>query len=655
MFDYEWATVQHNVNCRLARAVVVPDAIPPERLERYGAKRQGARVRGPQGGVLPGGLRARPRACSSELGLDPSTADRRGAHAAGGVALPPLRERSVRAACCERLREAAAADGVQPVVLPRVDSQRRELAGVPGFVVPEHAIDAQSLIAYADLVISAGGTMNREAVALGTPVYTTFEGRLGAVDERLIEEGRLRKLGGSGGARFEQARAGTRPQPPIGPPRRASAPRPAGSGGPVAEPAERLSSPYNRAECADGSARRPFPYTDTRCPSSRWTGCWSRSRTTSPSQLRFDNGAAAARAAARLSAAAANGRSGGCWAGSLVVLVLARVYQRRWRYAGQRDYEAILRAVVLIVAAERRRDRGARARCTVTRHGITVGGRCCRSAWWCCSSCCACCSCAACGCVARALYERRPLAAFRGGRKGERSVLIVGAGDGGRLVLREIVRNRGLGLQPVGFLDDDPRKRGLRIDGVKVRGNTEAGAAACARRDRARRGDHRDSLRPGVHTCARRARVPLARHPGADAADRVRAAADQRRGHARAADARGARRGRARARAGADGARAGGCLSGRGDGARDRRGRLDRRGAVPSDRARGAAPDRAGGPRRGQPVPDPARARRTSATCRRRCSPRCWRIARKRSACARSSPSTARRSCSMRPPTSTSG
>ena len=61
-------------------------------------------------------------------------------------------------------------------------------------MVPERAIDAQSLIAYADLVVSAGGTMNREAVALGTPVWTTFEGRLGAVDERLIAEGRLRHL-----------------------------------------------------------------------------------------------------------------------------------------------------------------------------------------------------------------------------------------------------------------------------------------------------------------------------------------------------------------------------------------------------------------------------------------------------------------------------
>ena len=72
--------------------------------------------------------------------------------------------------------------------------------GVPSatasrFIVPEQAIDAQSLIAYADLVVSAGGTMNREAVALGTPVWTTFQGRLGAVDERLIAEGRLRTLG----------------------------------------------------------------------------------------------------------------------------------------------------------------------------------------------------------------------------------------------------------------------------------------------------------------------------------------------------------------------------------------------------------------------------------------------------------------------------
>jgi FlaA1/EpsC-like NDP-sugar epimerase len=157
--------------------------------------------------------------------------------------------------------------------------------------------------------------------------------------------------------------------------------------------------------------------------------------------------------------------------GSLIVLVLARVYQRRWRYAGQRDYEAVLRAVVLIVLLS---VAGIEVARPVHRypHGITVAvvlpvGVVTLFFLLCLLF--------LCGVrmLARAIYERRPLAAFRGGGKGERSVLIVGAGDGGRLVLREIVRNRGLGLQPVGFLDDDPRKRGLRIEGVKVRGNTE--------------------------------------------------------------------------------------------------------------------------------------------------------------------------------------
>ncbi|MGO9321992.1 MAG: DUF354 domain-containing protein [Solirubrobacteraceae bacterium] len=192
MFDYEWATVQHNVNCRLARAVVVPDAIPPERLERYGAKGKVRAYEGlkeeyyladfePDDAVL------------DELGLDPD-------RAIVVVRTPPVVslyhrfENDLFARVLRRLAAAAAEQGTQPVVLPRVASQREELSRVPGFVVPEHAVDAQSLIAHADLVISAGGTMNREAVALGTPVYTTFQGRLGAVDERLIEERRLRML-----------------------------------------------------------------------------------------------------------------------------------------------------------------------------------------------------------------------------------------------------------------------------------------------------------------------------------------------------------------------------------------------------------------------------------------------------------------------------
>src|SRR6185503_21329469 len=73
--------------------------------------------------------------------------------------------------------------------------------------------------------------------------------------------------------------------------------------------------------------------------------------------------------------------------------------------------------------------------------------------------------------VVHAIYER-PLRGSRM-RRDARSVLIVGAGDGGRLLLREILRNPELGYRPVGFIDDDPRKLDTRIDrGIRVLGTT---------------------------------------------------------------------------------------------------------------------------------------------------------------------------------------
>lgn len=195
-FDYEWAAVQHHVNCRLADAVVVPDAIPPERLERYGAKGKVHAYAGLKEEYYLFDFEPDP-AVLGELGIDrsrPIVVVR----TPPAVSLYHRFENDLFADVLARLRDAAREEGVQSVVLPRTAPQRAQLSGVAGFTVPERAIDAQSLIAFADLVISAGGTMNREAVALGTPVYTTFEGRLGAVDERLIAEGRLRKLGDVG-------------------------------------------------------------------------------------------------------------------------------------------------------------------------------------------------------------------------------------------------------------------------------------------------------------------------------------------------------------------------------------------------------------------------------------------------------------------------
>jgi hypothetical protein len=195
-FDYEWAAVQHHVNCRLCQAVVVPDAIPSQRLARYGASGKIRAYEGLKEEYYLADFEPDERVLV-ELGLDSQ-------RAIVVVRTPPAVslyhrfENDLFADVLTRLREAAQRDGVQSVVLPRTDGQRQQLSDVPGFIVPERAIDAQSLIAYADLVISAGGTMNREAVALGTPVYTTFEGKLGAVDEQLIAQGRLRKLQSAG-------------------------------------------------------------------------------------------------------------------------------------------------------------------------------------------------------------------------------------------------------------------------------------------------------------------------------------------------------------------------------------------------------------------------------------------------------------------------
>ncbi len=187
MFDYEWATVQHSVNCRLAQRVVVPDVIPPERLYKYGAK-----------GKIHGYAGLKEEYYLSDLVPDVEVLAQLGLKPSEPIAVvrtPPSVslyhrfENDLFAGALRTLREQA-----QTVVLPRVDAQREELKREGGFIVPEQAIDAPSLIAFADLVVSAGGTMNREAVALGTPVVTTFEGKLGAVDEDLIATGRMAQL-----------------------------------------------------------------------------------------------------------------------------------------------------------------------------------------------------------------------------------------------------------------------------------------------------------------------------------------------------------------------------------------------------------------------------------------------------------------------------
>jgi predicted glycosyltransferase len=191
-YDYEFARAQHTLGSRAATRVVAPDAIPQERLDRLGATaRKTRRYPGLKEEYYLSGF-APDTGVLGRLGLDR-------ARVLVVVRTPPevsLYHRHGNPLFADVLERLGRDEAVHAVVLPRTPAQRDALraAALPSLVVPEHAVDAQSLIALADLVVSAGGTMNREAVALGTPVWTTFAGRLGAVDEGLIAEGRLAEL-----------------------------------------------------------------------------------------------------------------------------------------------------------------------------------------------------------------------------------------------------------------------------------------------------------------------------------------------------------------------------------------------------------------------------------------------------------------------------
>jgi predicted glycosyltransferase len=192
MHDYEYAVTQHRIGCRLAKRVMFPDSVPPERLRRFG--------------VTPEKLFPYP-GLKEEYYLydfepDPEALRRLSVDTERVVVIvrpPPdvsLYHRKSNPLFPKVLDRLGRDEGVHAVVLPRTQAQREFIGGLqlPSLIVPEGAVEAQSLVALADLVLSAGGTMNREAAALGTPVYTTYGGRLGGVDEALIRSGRLRPL-----------------------------------------------------------------------------------------------------------------------------------------------------------------------------------------------------------------------------------------------------------------------------------------------------------------------------------------------------------------------------------------------------------------------------------------------------------------------------
>ena len=548
----------------LARAVVVPEAIPPERLDRYGAQRQAAPLRGAEGGVLPGRLRAR-RAVLGELGLDRAGRSWWCARRPRCRSTTASRTRS-SGAVLERLR--GEPDRGAARARP---SSARSCAGSAAFVVPERAVDAQSLVAFADLVVSAGGTMNREAVALGTPVFTTFEGRLGAVDEGLLREGRLRRLedpdagAASRSAREQDARRGSGATPANSsnccsrPPNRVrsliTSSVNARRLGQVGVDACLVALAYYLAYVLRFDAGIPHRYEELLQRHDR---------------VRRGDEARGLRAVRAL----------------LQALALRRPEGLRVDRQGGRGLELRADRASLFLLLARRARPAAR--------GIALDFL-----------------------LTLALRGRRALPGARGrssarcaGRWCERAaseVLIVGAGNGGQQVALELRRNPELSQRADRLRGRRPAQAGHAHRGLQG-ARRDRRPAARARRRRARRGDHRDPLGAGRAAPEGGHRLPRARHPGAHAAHDVRAAlaaASNLMRQVREVQVEDVLGPRARARRD----RPRGRLPARPDGAGHRRRRLDRRRSCAA-RSRAWAPSGSCWWRTPRtPVRDPPRAR----------------------------------------------
>jgi uncharacterized protein len=188
--DFEGATTMHRINFRLANKVMVPAVIPYERLRALGLS--WSRYR-PYPGI-------KEQVSLADFEPDPGVVDALALDAARPIAVlrPPATmslyhrglENTLFGDVLEHLRRSEA----QVVLLPRTPEQAREFAGLAGVTIPARPVDGPSLVYAADLVVSAGGTMNREAALLGVPTWTTFAGQLGAVDRQLIDEGRMHVL-----------------------------------------------------------------------------------------------------------------------------------------------------------------------------------------------------------------------------------------------------------------------------------------------------------------------------------------------------------------------------------------------------------------------------------------------------------------------------
>jgi predicted glycosyltransferase len=194
LMDYEHQPANH-LAFRLASRVIVPRTFPEAALRKYGARASKVRrYDGTKEDVYLADFAPDAQFVERlrELGIE--------SHDVLVIVRPPAREalyhRFENELFDELLARLATRRDVKTILLARTESQRAEYAarGAENMILPRVALDGANLIAAADLVISAGGTMNREAAALGVPAATIYAGRWAAIDEELVREGRLTRV-----------------------------------------------------------------------------------------------------------------------------------------------------------------------------------------------------------------------------------------------------------------------------------------------------------------------------------------------------------------------------------------------------------------------------------------------------------------------------
>jgi predicted glycosyltransferase len=194
LMDYEHQPANH-LAFRLASRVIVPRSFPEDALRRYGAHaKKVRRYDGTKEDVYLADFAPDLRFAEmlNELGVKPDDVL--------VVVRPPARDalyhRFENELFDELLNRLSARSGVKIILLARTEEQRAAYNRRSGanLILPRAALDGANLVASADMVISAGGTMNREAAALGVPAATIYAGRWAAIDEELVREGRLKRI-----------------------------------------------------------------------------------------------------------------------------------------------------------------------------------------------------------------------------------------------------------------------------------------------------------------------------------------------------------------------------------------------------------------------------------------------------------------------------